>query len=201
MTTTTHDDPLSWLNQFDSGLLDLERVTRSNFITDQRPRCEEWCGEPEFGRLCGNYAQENSQYCGTHQPRPVCTGMTAGAGTLIKTPPRLCKNPAMKGYSRCFNHLEAEEKARYDCEQEELARAEAKKDARRAERKRKRDAATLEVRASYLAGRFEPVDPSQLGFHACGANTLVCDLCDDFSPNDGGSEWSLDHLRECSVTS
>ena len=74
-TQTTHDDPLAWLDQLDAGLLDLERVTRSNFIAadDRRPRCEAWTGEPEFGRLCGNFARDNSRYCGTHQRhrRPV----------------------------------------------------------------------------------------------------------------------------------
>jgi hypothetical protein len=72
---TTYDDPLAWLGQLDTGLLDLERITRSNFIADRRPRCEAWTGEPEFGRLCGNFARDNSRYCGTHQKhrRPVQT--------------------------------------------------------------------------------------------------------------------------------
>jgi hypothetical protein len=46
----------------------------------------------------------------------------------------------MRGYSRCVRHLEGDEKARYDREQQELARAEAKRDAARASRKRERSA-------------------------------------------------------------
>jgi len=179
-TTTFREGPdrrslTAWLHQFDPTLVAFDQ------IMDRRV----------------------AAFTENDRPGPVCTGTAVGraSGPFGKPVPRPCKASAMKGYSACWRHVEGEEKDRYDREREELARAEAKKDARRAERKRKRDAATLEARARYLAGRFEPADASQLGYHACGANTLVCDLCDDFSPNDGGSEWSLDHLRECPVPS
>jgi hypothetical protein len=73
---TTADEPLSvWLSRFDEALLRMERLSRSNFISDddRRPYCEAQVGEPDHERLCSHHAKDGSRYCGTHQRhrRPV----------------------------------------------------------------------------------------------------------------------------------
>jgi hypothetical protein len=120
----------------------------------------------------------------------------------------------MKGYGRCVNHLEGEEKARYDREQQELARAEAKRDAGRARRQRERQESIASDRAGYLAGvmPYFGQDKAML-FKALGfrigtmyrrETDIVCELCRDDSQGGSGrsnQQWAEDHLRECPVSS
>jgi hypothetical protein len=119
----------------------------------------------------------------------------------------------MKGYSRCVNHLKGEEKARYDREQQELARAEAKKDAARTSRKRERQEFIASNRTGYLSGDmpdFFEVMPAP--FEALGlrigtmyqrGTDIMCKLCGDDSQGGSGrsnQQWAEDHLRECPVS-
>lgn len=120
----------------------------------------------------------------------------------------------MKGYSACCRHVEGEEKARYDREQEELARAEAKKDVGRARRQRERREAIASDRISYLAGDmpdffFEvmPAPFEALGFRIGRMYQreidIVCELCGDDGSLDRRTkrQWAEAHLRECPVSS
>lgn len=219
MTTTTfREDPdrrsltRAWLHQLDPALAVFDQIVDSRLSAipedDRRPRCENW--SDATSRLCPDLARDGTRWCRMHQPRPVCTGTTAGNSS---EGPRPCKAPAMKGYSRCVNHLEGEEKARYDREQQELARAEARRDAARAGRKRERQESVASDRASYLAGDmpdFFEVMPAP--FEALGFGTppmygtdIKCELCgDDDSLDLSGRtrrQWAEDHLRECPVSS
>ena len=216
MTTTFQDpDPslTAWMHQLDPALAVFDQIVDNRLAAfsedDRRPRCEHW--SDTTSRLCPELARDDTRFCRMHQPRPVCTGTTAGNSSEA---PRPCKAPAMKGYSACCRHVEGEEKARYDREQEELARAEAKKDVGRARRQRERREAIASDRISYLAGDmpdffFEvmPAPFEALGFRIGRMYQreidIVCELCGDDGSLDRRTkrQWAEAHLRECPVSS
>jgi hypothetical protein len=94
-TTTFREDPdrwaltRAWLHQLDPALAVFDQMVDSRMTAfpedDRRPRCENW--SDTTSRLCPEPARDGTRFCQLHQPRPVCTGTTAGTGTFSKTAP------------------------------------------------------------------------------------------------------------------